>query len=220
MKDNCTEMVFILDRSGSMQALNDDTIGGFNSMIEQQKKVEGEAYVTTVLFDDRIERLHKRVPLAAVKPLTDKECFARGSTALLDAIGETVSHVNQAQEKLPEAERPAHTVVVITTDGQENSSREYNRDGIRRLIERQKKVGWEFLFLGAGIDAFDEAGSLGIDRSRVMCVEHDSDGVQDCYEGISYCMKGVRMNREMLEDWATGARTRRLKNRKNQNPDR
>lgn len=163
MKTNLTELVFILDRSGSMQGLEKDTIGGFNAMLEKQKKEPGEALVSTVLFDDRIEMLHDRVKLGEVRPITEKEYCVRGCTALLDAVGGAIRHIGNIHKYARPEDVPERTLFVITTDGMENASRRYTADKVRRMIEHEKeKYGWEFLFLGANIDAVETAGSLGI----------------------------------------------------------
>ena len=153
MKNNLTEMVFILDRSGSMCGLEGDTIGGFNSMIDNQKKQEGEALVTTVLFDNEYELLHDRVKLSEIKKMTDKEYYVRGCTALLDAVGRTISHISMIRKYIRKEDIPQNTIIAITTDGMENASHEYNYEQIKKMIEEKKKDGWEFLFIGANIDA-------------------------------------------------------------------
>ena len=163
MKKNLTELVFILDRSGYMQGLEGDTIGGFNAMIEKQKKEPGEAFVSTVLFDDRAEMLHDRVSLEKVRPITEKEYYVRGCTALLDAIGGAIHHIGNIHKYARSEDVPEHTLFVITTDGMENASRRYSTRRVKEMIQRQKeKYGWEFLFLGANIDAVETAGHLGI----------------------------------------------------------
>ena len=163
MKKNLTELVFILDRSGSMQGLESDTIGGFNAMIEKQKKEPGEAFVSTVLFDDQTEVLHDRVALEKIQPITDKEYYVWGCTALLDAIGGAIHHIGNIHKYARSEDVPEHTLFVITTDGIENASRRYSAQRVKAMIQRQKeKYGWEFLFLGANIDAVETAGSLGI----------------------------------------------------------
>ena len=174
MKEGMTELVFILDRSGSMFGLEKDTIGGFNSMIQKQKEEEGEAVVTTVLFDDRYELIHDRFPLSAVGEMTRKEYFVRGSTALLDAVGKTIVKIQNVQEHLPEEARAEKVITVIITDGLENSSREYSREQISQMITRQRANGWEFLFLGANMDAVAEAKSLGIQEERAASYRNDS----------------------------------------------
>ena len=161
MKKNLTELVFILDRSGSMQGLEGDTIGGFNAMIEKQKKEPGEAFVSTVLFDDQTEVLHDRVELGNVRPITDKEYYVRGCTALLDAVGGAIHHIGNIHKYARSEDVPEHTLFVITTDGMENASRRYSVQRVKEMIQRQKeKYGWEFLFLGANIDAVETAGHL------------------------------------------------------------
>ena len=167
MKKGLTEMLFILDRSGSMCGLETETIGGYNGLIEKQRHVEGSAIVNTVLFDGEMNVIHNRVPLEKVKPLTEKEYYARGCTALLDAVAKSVKHIRKVQKGLPEEEKPEHTIVVITTDGEENSSREYTLDKVKRLVKRmQEKHNWEFMFLGANIDAISAQRLEGGNRRR------------------------------------------------------
>ena len=162
MKHECTELVFILDRSGSMAGLETDTIGGFNSMLNKQKGEPGDAVVTTVLFDDKYELLHDRIPIQGVQPLNDRQYYVRGCTALLDAIGRTVAKVKQAHAGIDPAYRPDKVLFVITTDGYENASREYSWETVKNLVEAQKAQGWEFLFLGANLDAVGTAARFGI----------------------------------------------------------
>ena len=169
--ENLTEMVFILDRSGSMAGLEKDTIGGFNSLLEKQKKEKGKALVTTMLFDDDFMLVHDRQPIHRVAPLTEEQYFVRGCTALLDAIGLTIFHIKKARKEMPKEERPDRTIVVITTDGMENSSRHYNYAKIKHKIEKYKKKNWEFLFLGANMDAIGEAAKFGIDADRAVRYE-------------------------------------------------
>ena len=173
MKKGLTEMLFILDRSGSMSGLEKETIGGFNSLIEKQKKIEGSAVVSTVLFDGEMDVIHDRVPLEKIKELTEKEYYARGCTALLDAVGHSVKHIRKVQKNLPEEEKPEKTIVVITTDGEENSSCEYSLEKVKRLLSRmQEKHKWEFLFLGANIDAVTAAGLQSGRRSHVLYAQN------------------------------------------------
>ncbi len=193
MKKGLTEMVFILDRSGSMAGLEGDTIGGFNGMIEKQKKEEGEANVTTVLFDDKYELIHDRFPIQAVKPMTDRDYYVRGCTALLDAVGKTISKMVNIQKRLPEDMRAEKVIFVITTDGFENASREYSRARIREMIQKEKtKYGWEFLFLGANMDAVAEAGKFGISADRAVTFENDSQGIATNYEAVGAALSGMR----------------------------
>lgn len=208
MKKNLTEIVFVLDRSGSMRGLEADTIGGYNSLIEKQKKEEGEAYISTVLFDDKTEVLHDRVSLHKIRPMTDKEYYVRGCTALLDAVGGAIHHIGNVHKYAREEDRPAKTLFIITTDGQENSSRIYTYEKVKRMVERQqKKYGWDFLFLGANIDAVKEAGRFGIRANRAVNYECDSKGTEVNYKALSRVVSSVRccdsigMLEEALEDW-------------------
>ena len=185
MKKNLTEIVFILDRSGSMAGLEGDTIGGFNSMIEKQRRQEGEAYISTVLFDNFSEVIHDRVPLDQVPELTDKEYYVRGCTALLDAVGGAVHHIGNVHKYAREEDRPERTLFVITTDGMENASRSYSYEKVRAMIEeRKEKYGWEFLFLGANIDAAREAARFGIRPDRAANYHADSRGTEVIYEAV------------------------------------
>ena len=182
MRDNLTEIVFILDRSGSMSGLTDDTIGGFNSFIEQQKKVVGEAKLTTVLFDDRYELLHNGVDINEVKPLTRDDYSARGMTALYDAIGKTINDVGDRLSKTPEDDRPSKVIVVITTDGAENSSVEFSQSKIKEMITHQtEKYNWEFIFLGANIDSVAVGDSIGIAANRSANYSASDKGVASVY---------------------------------------
>ena len=193
MKKGLTELVFILDRSGSMQGLEADTIGGFNSMIEKQKKEEGEAYVSAVLFDDRMEVLYDRVELQKVEPMTDRQYYVRGCTALLDALGGAIHHIGNVHKYAREEDVPEKTIFVITTDGMENASRAYSLDRVRRMVERQQKqYHWEFLFLGANIDAIAEASRFGIHASRAANYVHDSAGTRLNFDVLSKAISGAR----------------------------
>jgi uncharacterized protein YegL len=186
MKKGLTELVMILDRSGSMSGLEDDTIGGFNSMIEKQRKEEGEVYVSTVLFDDRSDVIYDRVDIRKIEPMTDKQYYVRGCTALLDAVGGAIKHIRNVHKYAREEDVPEKTIFVITTDGMENASRTYDYDKVRRMIERQKEqYHWEFMFLGANIDAVKEAGRFGINASRAVRYENDSMGTQLNYKDVA-----------------------------------
>lgn len=179
MKKNLTELVFILDRSGSMSGLEKDTIGGYNSMLEQQRKVDGECVITTVLFDNRYELLHDRIDIRAIQPITAKEYFVGGSTALLDAIGKTIHKIGTVQKNTTEDYRAEKVMFVIITDGEENASRHYSSMQIRQMIQRQKeRYGWEFIFLGANIDAVETAGRFGIDADRAADYVPDGEGTE------------------------------------------
>lgn len=202
MKKNLTELVFILDRSGSMQGLEGDTIGGFNAMIEKQKKEPGEAFVSTVLFDDQTEVLHDRVALEKVQPITDKEYYVRGCTALLDAVGGAIHHIGNIHKYARREDVPEKTMFIITTDGYENASRRYDYETVRRMIQRQKeKYGWEFLFLGANTDAVETAGSLGIAPDRAVNYHCDSEGTRLNYEVVGQAVAAVRCSAPLDEHW-------------------
>lgn len=193
MKKGLTEIVFILDRSGSMSGLELDTIGGYNSLIEKQKKEDGEAIISTVLFDDYIEVLHDRKDLKQINSLTDKDYYVRGCTALLDAVGGAIHHIGNVHKYAREEDRPEKTLFIITTDGMENSSRRYNYAKVRQMVERQKtKYGWEFLFLGANIDAAAEAERFGIRRDRAVNYHSDHEGTAVNYRALSQAVSNVR----------------------------
>ncbi|MGN1422126.1 MAG: hypothetical protein ACI4XA_01995 [Oscillospiraceae bacterium] len=202
MRENLTELVFILDRSGSMQGLEADTIGGFNSLIEKQRKENGEAYVSTVLFDNECEVIHNRVNLRDVLPLTDKQYYTRGSTALLDAVGGAVRHIGLVHKYARPEDVPAKTLFIITTDGMENSSRHYTYEKVKSLIERQKeKYGWEFIFLGANIDAAETAVSMGINKNRCSDYISDEMGTALNYKVLSELTSAVRAGAGIAPDW-------------------
>lgn len=195
MKKNLTELVFILDRSGSMQGLEDDTTGGFNAMSEKQKKEPGEAFVSTVLFDDRAEMLHDRVSLEKVRPITEKEYYVRGCTALLDAMGMAIQRIGRAQK------RGDQVIFVITTDGLENSSREYSYGKVKALVEAKKAQGWEFLFFGANMDAIAAAGRFGIGADRAVNYCPDGAGTRLNYQVASEAVSQLRTGRPMGAGW-------------------
>lgn len=193
MKKNLTEMVFILDRSGSMQSLTDDTIGGFNAMIENQKKEEGEAFVTTVLFDDQYELLHDHIDIKEIQPITSKEYYARGMTALLDAVGKTINSIAGRINATHEDERPDKVLFVITTDGMENASREFVKSTVKEMIKHQQtKCSWTFMFLGANMDAVSEAASLGINTDFARTYTADTWGTQSVYKSMSSAISCAR----------------------------
>ena len=186
MRKGLTEIVFILDRSGSMSGLEADTIGGFNSMLDRQKKEEGEAILSTVLFDDKIEVLHDRVNIDKIEKITDKEYYVRGCTALLDAVGEAIHHIGNVHKYAREEDVPEKTLFIITTDGMENASTRYTYDKVKKMVERQKeKYHWEFVFLGANIDAVEVAGRFGVSSKRAVRYECDEAGTQLNYKVMS-----------------------------------
>ncbi len=202
MKKNLTELVFILDRSGSMQGLEADTIGGFNAMLEKQKKEPGRAYVSTLLFDDQTQVIHDRVPLDRVKPMTEKDYYVRGCTALLDAVGGAIHHIGNIHKYARPEDVPEHTLVVITTDGMENASRRYSLPQVKRMIQRQKeRYGWEFIFLGANIDAVEAAGQLGIDPDRAANYHSDSAGTRLTFQSISCAVSAMRSSAPLGSQW-------------------
>jgi len=201
MKQGLTELVFILDRSGSMAGLESDTIGGYNAMLEKQKKQTGEAVVTTVLFDDSYELLHDRIALKGIRPITEKEYFVRGSTALLDAVGKTVKKIGSAQNNTADEEKAEKVIFVITTDGMENSSKEYTHAHIRQMIERQKSAGWEFIFLGANIDAIKTAEDLGINADRAANYHADGAGTKLNYAAASCFISNIREDKTADASW-------------------
>jgi uncharacterized protein YegL len=202
MKENLTEIVFIIDRSGSMANLTNDTIGGFNTFIENQKKEAGEAVLTTILFDDKYEILHDGVDIKKVNPLTDKEYFARGMTALLDAIGKTINTIGERLNKTEEVERPSKVIFVITTDGAENSSSEFTKPQIKEMIEHQtNKYNWQFMFLGANIDAVGTAQSFGISGQFASNYTASSVGTDALYTTLSKSVASYRSVGEVSDNW-------------------
>ena len=203
MKNNITELIFILDRSGSMAGLESDTIGGFNAMIEKQKKQDGECYVSTVLFDNESEVLHDRVKLSDIPKMTDNDYTVRGCTALIDAIGGAIHHIGNIHKYARPEDVPEHTMFVITTDGQENASHRYTSEQVKKMIERQKeKYGWEFLFIGANIDAVETAARYGISRDRAVNYNADGEGTHILYESVAKAVCNVRASTPLSSDWS------------------
>ncbi|MBR0260572.1 MAG: VWA domain-containing protein [Selenomonadaceae bacterium] len=200
-----TELVFILDRSGSMSGLESDTIGGFNSMIKrQQSETEGDALVSTILFNNWSSVLHDRIPLEKIEPLTEKDYQVGGMTALLDAVGDALKHIKNIHKYAREEDRPKKTIFIITTDGMENASRKFRYSDIKRLIEQQKEIGWEFIFLGANIDAGEVAEHIGIDRRRAVNYHADDIGTEKVYGAmsnfVSYAMAAPRAALSLDDD--------------------
>ena len=202
MKKGLTEVVFILDRSGSMSGLEADTIGGFNGMIERQKKQAGEAFVSAVLFSDESTVIYDRADLRKIEPMTDKQYYVGGCTALIDAIGGAIHHIGNVHKYAREEDRPEHTVFVITTDGMENASHRYSAAQVKEMVKRQKeKYGWEFLFLGANIDAVETAAHFGIARDRAVKFHNDSRGHALNYAEVSKAVSSVRMSMPLSANW-------------------
>lgn len=202
MKRGLTELVFILDRSGSMSGLEGDTIGGYNSLLDKQRKEKGDCIITTVLFDDQYELLHDRIGIKGVAPVTRREYFVRGMTALLDAIGRTIDKTMNAQMNTAPDQRPEKTMMVIITDGMENSSREYSYDKVRKMVEYQKEeYGWEIVFLGANIDAVETAARFGVDKDHAADYLADTKGTQLNYRVVSDAVSSVRQGRTINEGW-------------------
>ena len=198
--NNITELVFVLDRSGSMSGLESDTVGGFNSLIKDQKNSEGKAFVTTVLFDTEFIYVHDRADISTVKPLTEKDYVPRGCTALLDAVGMTIQHIAGIHKYARPEDVPSKTIFVITTDGMENASREFRYDTVKKLIEKeQKKYGWEFIFLGANIDAAATAGSMGI--AHASNYKADGKGTKLMYGAVGRAVRCMRESAPLAEDW-------------------
>lgn len=202
MKNNVTELVFILDRSGSMSGLESDTIGGFNSMLEKQKKQAGDCYVSTVLFDDKSEILHDRIKLCDVPKMTDDDYTVGGCTALIDALGSTIRHIESIHKYARPEDVPEHTMFVITTDGQENASRNYTSKQVKKMIEQHKeKQGWEFLFIGANIDAVETAARYGISKDRAVNYKADGKGTGILYKAVGKAVGCLRASAPICDDW-------------------
>ncbi len=200
MSNNLTELVFILDRSGSMSGMESDTIGGFNSMIEKQKKIDEPCFVTTVLFNTVCETIHDRCELKDIKKMSDDDYMVGGCTALNDAIGQTITHIETIHKYIRKEDIPAHTMFVITTDGFENASHQYSRKQVKKMIEEKRKLGWEFLFIGANIDAKETAEELGIDKEMSANYVCDDIGTNLVFEGIAHAASCLRMNMS-TESW-------------------
>lgn len=201
-ENNLTELVFILDRSGSMSGLESDTIGGFNAMIEKQKKEAGACFVSTVLFDNESTVLHDRLPLEEIRALTARDYQVGGCTALIDAIGGAIHHIGNIHKYTRKEDVPAHTMFVIMTDGMENASRRYSSDEVKRKIERQKeKYGWEFLFIGANIDAVETAKHYGIAPNRAVNYHADQDGTRVVYDTVCEAVCNLRASKPLSDDW-------------------
>ena len=202
-QNNITELVFILDRSGSMSGLESDTIGGFNAMIEKQKKEDGECYVSTVLFDNVSEVLHVRVKLSKIKKMTERDYTVRGCTALIDAIGGAIHHIGNIHKYARPEDVPEHTMFVITTDGMENASHRYSSDEVKKMVERQKKkYGWEFLFIGANIDAVETAKHYGIGADRAVNYTADGRGTEVLFDTVSDTVCCMRASQPLSADWS------------------
>ena len=201
-KNNLTEIVFILDRSGSMGGLENDTIGGFNSLLKTQKAATGRAYVSTVLFDHESIVLHDRLPIDRVPEMTCRDYTVRGCTALLDAVGDAIHHIKNIHKYARRSDVPQRTLFVITTDGMENASRRYSSDDVKRMIEEQKKQGWEFLFIGANIDAIDTARRYGISEDRAVNYHADSQGTAVVFQAVNEAVGSVRNRRPLAPGWS------------------
>ena len=202
MKKDLTEMVFILDKSGSMAGLESDTVGGFNSMIKKQQKQDGEAFVTTILFSSSSEMVHDRVSLTEIKPMTEHDYTVGGCTALIDAIGDAIVHISNIHKYARPIDVPEHTIFVIMTDGYENASHKFSSHTVKKLIEQKKHIGWEFLFLGANIDAVETAKHFGIARERAATFRNDSEGQQLNYDCVSDAVRSMRSCGNISDDWS------------------
>ena len=214
MKNNVTELVFILDRSGSMNGLEGDTIGGFNALIEKQRKQDGQVFVSTVLFDTESEVLHDRIPLEHVAPMTEADYAVGGCTALLDALGGAIRHIGNIHKYARPEDVPEHTLFVVTTDGMENASRRYDAGRVKAMIERQKeRYGWEFLFLAANIDAAETAARYGIAADRAVDYHADAEGTAVAYGAVAEAVCRVRADVSLGEGWSKSVRED-FKNRK------
>lgn len=202
MKNGITELVFIIDKSGSMAGLEADTVGGFNAMIEKQKKEEGNAYVTTVLFSSKSEILHDRTDISAVNGMTHEEYCVGGCTALLDAIGETVHHISNVHKYARKEDVPEKTIFLITTDGMENASSKYNADDVKRMISQSEEKGWEFIFVAANIDAVQTAKSIGIREDRAADYHQSKKGTSKLYCAMNEAVTSLRRSGSVCGEWS------------------
>ncbi len=201
MKKDLSELVFILDRSGSMHGLEDDTIGGFNSFVEKQKEVDGQCLVSTVLFNQRSEVIHDRVSLDKIGEMTRKDYVASGTTALIDALGDAIHHIGNVHKYIREEDVPEHTVFVIITDGLENASTRYSSENVKKMISEKKEKGWEFLFLAANIDAVETARSYGIEEDRSVNFRNDKEGIALNFATVAEACMDVRCDRKIDRKW-------------------
>ena len=202
MKNNITELVFIIDRSGSMAGLESDTIGGFNSLIRKQKKETGKCFVSTVLFSNNSEVIHDRVPLDKIKEMTDDDYCPGGCTALIDAIGGAIKHISSVHRYIRPEDVPEHTMFVITTDGLENASHKFSSKGVKKMVKEKEKNGWEFLFIGANIDSVETAGNFGIRSDRAVNYHADEKGTSVLYEAVCAQVSNLRKNKKVSSDWS------------------
>ena len=201
-KNNITELVFIIDRSGSMSGLESDTIGGFNSLVKKQKKEDGQCYVSTVLFSDRSKVIHDRVSISDIKEMTEDDYCPNGCTALIDAIGGAIKHISSVHRYIRPEDVPEHTMFVITTDGLENSSHKYSSKEVKKMVREKEKEGWEFLFIGANIDSVETAQRFGISSDRAVNYHADSKGTEILYESVCAQVSNVRKNKSVSADWS------------------
>ena len=215
MGNNITELVFILDRSGSMAGLEQDTIGGFNALLAKQRNTPGQCWLSTVLFDNDCQVLHDRVPLDQVQPLTEDDYSVGGCTALMDALGGAIHHIGNIHKYARKEDVPERTLFVITTDGMENASRRYSSDRVKAMVQRQKaKYGWEFLFLAANIDAVETAKRYGIDRNRAVNYQADGQGTDVLYDAVSDVVSNLRSKRCIQENWSASIQMDNRRKRK------
>lgn len=201
MQRGLTELVFILDRSGSMEGLEGDTISGFNSMINKQKQLDSDCMVSTILFDNHVQIIHDRVDIRRIPKMTTKDYYVKGCTALWDAMGSAIQHIRNVHKNIREEDVPEHTMFIITTDGMENASHTYFADQVKTMVKQQERMGWEFIFLGANIDAISTARSLGIRADRAATFTNDCQGIATNYEAVSYAIQALRDNQPLTASW-------------------